>query len=178
MSRVGRNPIPLPSGVDVTIQEQHVRVKGAKGQLEFDVPMPITVRKEENTLLIERPDDARANRALHGTARAILANMVKGVSEGFTRQLEINGVGYRASVQGDAINFELGYSHPILFDLPKGVSAQVERNTLVTIMGIDKQVLGETAANIRKLRPPEPYKGKGVKYVEETIRRKVGKKNV
>ncbi|MFB3788800.1 MAG: 50S ribosomal protein L6 [bacterium] len=178
MSRVGRQPIPIPSGVQVHIQDRTVSVQGQKGQLEFTVPAPITVRAEEGRLVVERPDDGRLNRALHGTSRALLANLVKGVSEGFVRKLEINGVGYRASVQGNALNLELGYSHPVKYDLPAGVSAEVEKNVQITLRGIDKHLLGEVAAKIRSFRPPEPYKGKGVKYAEEHIRRKVGKKNV
>lgn len=177
MSRVGRNPIPIPSGVEVNINDQFVQVKSGKGELSYTVPEPIKVRIEENQILVERPNDLRKIRSLHGTARAIINNMVHGLSEGFNRQLEINGVGYRAAVQGNTLNLELGYSHPIDFPLPDLVSAQVEKNTLITLHSIDKQVLGETAAKIRSLRPPEPYKGKGVRYVDEHIRRKEGKKN-
>ena len=178
MSRVGRQPITLPSGVQVNIQGNHISVKGNKGQLNWDIPEPITVKQESESLLVERPDDERKNRALHGTSRALIANMVKGVSEGFERKLEINGVGYRASAQGSTLNLELGYSHPINYELPKGITAEVEKNVQITLRGIDKQVLGETAAKVRSFRPPEPYKGKGIKYAEEHIRRKVGKKNV
>ncbi|MBN2327907.1 MAG: 50S ribosomal protein L6 [Candidatus Omnitrophica bacterium] len=178
MSRVGRQPISIPSGVQVTIKDNHISVKGSKGQLSWDVPAPITVRHETDSLLVERPDDERQNRALHGTSRALIANMVKGVSEGFERKLEINGVGYRASAQGGNLNLELGYSHPIEYKLPDGITAEVEKNVQITLRGIDKQILGEAAAKVRSFRPPEPYKGKGVKYVEEHIRRKVGKKNV
>lgn len=178
MSRVGRLPIPIPSGVDVTIQDRRVSVKGSKGQLEWNVPEPIVARQKDQAIVVERPDDTRENRTLHGTSRALIANMVKGVSVGFRRKLEINGVGYRAAVQGNKLTLELGYSHPIEYELPKGISAEVEKNVSITLSGIDKQVLGETAAKVRSFRPPEPYKGKGVKYVEEHIRRKVGKKNV
>jgi len=178
MSRIGRQPIQIPSGVQVTIQERHVAVKGPKGKLEWEVPSPIQVKQESGNLVVTRPDDSRGNRALHGTARALLANMVTGVSKGFERKLEINGVGYRASVQGNTMNFELGYSHPIRYELPEGITAAVEKNVLITLNGTDKHRLGETAAKIRSFRPPEPYKGKGIKYQEEHIRRKVGKKNV
>jgi len=178
MSRVGRQPIPILSGVQVTIQDRHINVKGAKGQLEWDVPEPITVTQKKESLLVERPNDSRTNRALHGTSRALIANMITGVTQGFERKLEINGVGYRASVQGNALQLELGYSHSIKFDLPQGINAEVDRNVNIKLSGIDKQLLGEVAAKIRSFRPPEPYKGKGVKYVEEHIRRKVGKKNV
>jgi len=178
MSRVGRQPIPLPTGVQVAINGQNIAVKGPKGQLEFDIPQPITVSRNNDHLLVERPDDARQNRALHGTSRALIANMVFGVSQGFQRKLQINGVGYRASVQGNVMTLELGYSHPIKFELPQGITVEVEKNVEITVKGIDKHLLGEVAAKIRSFRPPEPYKGKGVKYAEEHIRRKVGKKNV
>ncbi|MBD3265051.1 50S ribosomal protein L6 [bacterium] len=178
MSRIGRKPIDLPKDVEVKINGRNVSVKGSKGQLEWQYPDPITVKQEENQLLIERPDDMKENRALHGTVRAVINNMVVGVSSGFERKLEINGVGYRAAVQGNTLNLELGYSHPINYELPQGISAAVEKNVNITLSGIDKQLLGEVAAKVRSFRPPEPYKGKGVKYVEEHIRRKVGKKNV
>ncbi len=177
MSRIGRLPITVPSGVQVTIKDQAVAVKGPKGELSWDVPAPILVKQSENELVVERPNDESPVRALHGTTRALIANMVIGVSEGFTRVLEINGVGYRAAVSGSNLNLELGYSHPIEYKLPKEVAAQVEKNTVVTLTSHNKQVLGQVAAEVRALRPPEPYKGKGVKYAEEHIRRKVGKKN-
>ena len=178
MSRVGRQPISIPSGVDISIKDQHIAVKGPKGKMDWEVPDPITIRQDASELIVERPDDSRQNRALHGTARALISNMVTGVSKGFERKLEINGVGYRASAQGNTLNLELGYSHPIKYDPPKGIDVTVEKNVEITLSGIDKQVLGEVAAKIRSFRPPEPYKGKGVKYAEEHIRRKVGKKNV
>ncbi len=178
MSRVGRQPITIPSGVQITIQDRHITVKGPKGQLEWDYPSPITVRQEDVELIVERPDENRRNRSLHGTTRALIQNMVTGVSSGFERKLEINGVGYRASVQDQTMTLELGYSHPIKYELPEGISANVEKNVQITLQGIDKRILGEAAAKIRSFRPPEPYKGKGVKYLEEQIRRKVGKKNV
>ncbi|MDP8244055.1 MAG: 50S ribosomal protein L6 [Candidatus Hinthialibacter antarcticus] len=177
MSRIGRLPITVPSGVQVTIKDQAVSVKGPKGELKWDVPEPILVKQNDNELLVERPNDEGPVRALHGTTRALIANMVIGVSDGFTRVLEINGVGYRAAVKGTILNLELGYSHPIDYQLPKEVTAEVEKNTVVTLKSYNKQVLGQVAAEVRSMRPPEPYKGKGVKYAEEHIRRKVGKKN-
>jgi large subunit ribosomal protein L6 len=178
MSRVGNLPITLPSGVEVKIKDQTIVVKGSKGQLDWSFPIPITVKQDGEQIIVERPNDSRENRTLHGTTRALIANMVKGVSDGFERKLEINGVGYRAAVKGNTLNLELGYSHPIDYPLPNGITAEVEKNVNVTLKGIDKQLLGEVAAKVRSFRPPEPYKGKGVKYVEEHIRRKVGKKNV
>ncbi|MGI6454663.1 MAG: 50S ribosomal protein L6 [bacterium] len=178
MSRIGRQPIPIPSGVQVTINQQHVKVKGPKGELDYLVPTPITLRQEDDHLLVERPDDRAENKALHGTARALISNMVQGVSNGFQKKLEINGVGYRASVQGNTLNLELGFSHPIHYQLPSGVSAAVERNVEITLSSHNKHLLGQTASEVRAFRPPEPYKGKGIKYSTEQIRRKVGKKNV
>lgn len=178
MSRVGRQPIPVPSGVQVNIEDQAIKVKGPKGELAWTIPAPIVVRQENSQLLVERPNDESVNKALHGTSRALISNMVRGVSTGFQRKLEINGVGYRASVQGSLLNMELGYSHPIKYELPQGVTAAVEKNVEITLSCADKHLLGQTASEIRAFRPPEPYKGKGVKYAEEVIRRKVGKKNV
>jgi len=143
----------------------------------MSIPVPITVRNDAGVLVVERPSDIRIHRALHGLTRALVANMVTGVTSGFKRQLEIQGVGYRAAVQGNALNIEVGYSHPIRYELPKGINATVDRNVMITLEGIDKQLLGETAAKIRSFRPPEPYKGKGIRYVGEFVRRKVGKKN-
>lgn len=178
MSRIGRKPIDIPSGVQVTISERTVTVKSDKGQMQWQFPEPITVRQEEGQIVVERPDDNYKIRALHGTTRALINNMILGVTKGFERKLQINGVGYRAAVQGTTMNFELGYSHPIVYELPNGISAKVDKNTEITVSGIDKHLLGEVASKIRSFRPPEPYKGKGVKYAEEQIRRKVGKKNV
>ncbi len=178
MSRVGRQPISIPSEVQVTLEANHIFIKGSKGQMEWDIPEPITVKQENDEILVERPNDERQNKALHGTSRALIANMVTGVSQGFERKLEINGVGYRANAEGSILNLELGYSHPIKYKLPDGITAEVEKNVNITLRGIDKQVLGEAAAKVRSFRPPEPYKGKGVKYEGEHIRRKVGKKNV
>jgi large subunit ribosomal protein L6 len=174
MSRVGRKVIALPKGVNVTFASGQVAIKGPKGELKRLVPNGVSLKTEGQELKVERADDSRENRAKHGMVRALVANMVKGVTDGFERQLEINGVGYRAEVAGQKLNLALGYSHPVVFELPKGISAKVEKNT-VTLLGIDREILGETASKIRSLRPPEPYKGKGIKYAEEVIRRKVGK---
>jgi large subunit ribosomal protein L6 len=174
MSRLGRKPIPVPSGVNVTVKPDGVTVKGPKGELKRTFPEGVTIKVESGHVVVTRASDSREHRARHGLTRALLANMVTGVTSGFERKLEINGVGYRAEVAGQKMTFALGYSHPVVYDLPKGMSAKVEKN-LVTLSGIDRELLGETAAKLRSFRPPEPYKGKGVKYVEETIRRKVGK---
>jgi large subunit ribosomal protein L6 len=174
MSRIGRKPIQLPKGVSLAQKPGTISVKGPKGELSKAMPGGISVKTEADKILVIRADDSRENRAKHGLIRAHLANMVKGVTDGWTRELEINGVGYRAEVAGDTINMALGYSHPIAFKLPKGVSAKVEKNR-VTLSGSDRDLLGQTAAKVRELRLPEPYKGKGVKYVEEVIKRKTGK---
>ncbi len=176
MSRIGRLPITIPSGVDVTIDGATVTVKGPKGQLALDVAEPITVGKaEDGTLQVSRPNDERESRARHGLTRSLIANMVEGVTNGYTKKLEIHGTGYRVVARGSDLEFALGYSHPILIKAPEGISFQVENPTRFSITGIDKQQVGETAANIRKLRKPDPYKGKGVRYEGEHIRRKVGK---
>jgi large subunit ribosomal protein L6 len=177
MSRVGRNPIPIPKGVKVTKDGQRVTVEGPKGKLDFDVPSTITVAIEETRVVVTRANDTRRNRSLHGLTRALVANMVRGVSEGFQKSLEIQGVGYRATDQGGALNFQLGYSHPILFEPPQGIKLSVDRN-IVTVSGIDKQAVGQVAAQIRALRKPEPYKGKGIRYVGERVRKKAGKAGV
>ena len=174
MSRIGRKVLPLPKGVTVTPSPGKVAVKGPKGELSKAMPEGISFKIDAGKLTVERVDDSRENRAKHGLMRAHLANMVKGVTDGWTRELEINGVGYRAEVTGDAVTMSLGYSHPVIFKLPKGVAAKVDKNRLI-LTGSDRDVLGQTAAKVRELRPPEPYKGKGVKYVEEIIKRKVGK---
>ena len=175
MSRIGKLPIKLPAGVKVNLAGSSVTIEGPKGRLEMPIDPAVTLENREGVLHLRRRDDERRTRGVHGLTRKLVANMVEGVSAGFTRVLEINGVGYRAEVKGNAIHFSLGYSHPIVFQLPKGVSAKVDRQTVVTLESADKQVLGEVAAMIRELRPPEPYKGKGVKYAEERIRRKAGK---
>jgi large subunit ribosomal protein L6 len=174
MSRVGKKPIVIPKGVSVTIDPAKIAVKGPKGTLSVDRNDHIDVAQEDGALVFKPKSESKAARAAYGLMRALCANLVRGVNEGFVRELEINGVGYRAEVKGDTLTFQLGYSHPIDFKLPAGVSAKVEKN-LLTLSGIDKAVLGQTAAKIRGLRPPEPYKGKGIKYKEETILRKVGK---
>jgi large subunit ribosomal protein L6 len=174
MSRVGRKVIEVPKGVNVTIGKTDLAVKGPKGELKRAVPTGVSVKLTGQELHVERADDSRENRAKHGMMRALVANMVHGVTKGFERQLEINGVGYRADVSGQKLNMALGFSHPVVFELPKGIAAKVDKNVII-LSGIDREVLGETASKIRDIRPPEPYKGKGIKYVEETIRRKVGK---
>jgi large subunit ribosomal protein L6 len=174
MSRIGRKPVAIPKGVSVVQKPGQFAVKGPKGELAKPMPSGITIKMEGDKAIISRADDSGPNRARHGLVRAHLANMVKGVTEGWKRELEINGVGYRAEVSGDSITFALGYSHPIVFKLPKSVTAKVEKNRL-TLVSSDKDELGQVSAKIRELRPPEPYKGKGVKYVEEVIKKKVGK---
>ena len=176
MSRVGKNPINIPSGVDVKIQGTLVSVKGPKGELKWTCPGEMKVSMKDNQIVVERPSDAKPHRSLHGTVRSIIANMVTGASSGYKRVLEINGVGYRAQVQGNKISFTLGYSHPVEYSLPEGITAQVDKKqTLLTLEGFDKQLIGQVAANIRSLRPPNVYKGKGIKYAEERIKMKVGK---
>ena len=174
MSRIGRKVITIPKGVTINATKSEYSAKGPKGELKREMPEGVTIKVNGGEVQVERADDSRENRAKHGMVRAILANMVKGVSDGWERSLEINGVGYRAEVAGQKLNMALGFSHPVVFDLPKGVAGKVDKNTII-LSGIDKELLGETAAKIREIRPPEPYKGKGIKYVEETIRRKVGK---
>ena len=174
MSRIGRKVLPLPKGVTVTQKNGAVGVKGPKGELSRLMPAGISFKVQGDKVTVERSDDSRENRAKHGLMRAHLANMVKGVTDGWTRELEINGVGYRAEVAGDTINMALGYSHPVVFKLPKGVTAKVDKNK-VTLSSADRDLVGQTAAKVRELRPPEPYKGKGVKYAEEVIKKKVGK---
>jgi len=176
MSRIGRLPIPVPAGVDVAIDGQDVTVKGPKGELALTVVNPIRIeRQEDGTLGVTRPNDERANRSLHGLTRTLVANMVTGVTTGFSKNLEIVGVGYRVQPKGAGLEFALGYSHSIQVDAPEGISFTVESPTKLTVSGIDKQQVGEVAANIRKLRKPEPYKGKGIRYAGEVVRRKVGK---
>ena len=176
MSRIGKAPIPVPGGVDVTIAGGHVTVKGPKGQLERDLPPTITVRQDGDTLLVERPDDERQNRALHGLVRSLVNNMVVGVTQGFTKELEIVGVGYRANAQGpSAMTLALGFSHPVNITAPEGITFEVPAPTRIVVSGIDKEQVGQVAANIRAWRKPEPYKGKGVRYAGEIVRRKAGK---
>ena len=176
MSRIGKAPIPVPSGVDVAISGAHISVKGPKGTLERDIPGVITVRQDGDNLVVERPDDERQNRALHGLTRSLVANMVQGVTTGFTKELEIVGVGYRAEAQGpDKVRFALGFSHPVIVEAPAGVTFEVPQPTRVIVKGIDKEKVGQVAANIRSIRKPEPYKGKGVRYAGERVMRKAGK---
>lgn len=175
MSRVGRLPVKIPDGVTVEVSAAAALVKGPKGDASVPVPDKVSVEQKDGQLVVGRQGDERQERALHGLTRKLLENAVVGVSTGFTRTLEISGVGYRADLKGSVIHFSLGYSHPILFQLPEGVTAKIDRQVVVTLEGPDRQVLGQAAAQIRKLRPPEPYKGKGIKYAEEKIRRKSGK---
>jgi large subunit ribosomal protein L6 len=175
MSRVGKNPIPIPDGVTVTREGDEVHVKGPKGSLSERIPQQIVMEIEAGSVVMKRPDDRKEIRALHGLARALVANMVNGVSTPFVKQLEIQGVGYRADVSGGKLKLLLGFSHPVEVDVPKSLTVSVDRNVIVKIEGIDRQQVGQFAADIRALRPPEPYKGKGVRYLGEQIRRKVGK---
>lgn len=176
MSRIGKLPVAVPSGVDVAIDGAQVTVKGPKGTLSHTVAAPITVEKGDGVLDVKRPDDERQSKALHGLTRTLVNNMVVGVTEGYEKKLEIVGVGYRVLSKGPTqLEFQLGYSHPITFNAPDGITFAVEGPTKLGVQGIDKQLVGEVAANIRKLRKPEPYKGKGVRYAGEHIRRKVGK---
>ncbi|MEU9092482.1 50S ribosomal protein L6 [Streptomyces sp. NPDC087901] len=176
MSRIGKLPIQVPAGVDVTIDGRTVAVKGPKGSLSHTVAAPIEVTKgEDGVLNVVRPNDERQNKALHGLSRTLVANMITGVTQGYIKALEISGVGYRVQAKGSNLEFALGYSHPILIEAPEGITFKVETPTKFTVEGIDKQKVGEVSAKIRKLRKPDPYKAKGVKYAGEVIRRKVGK---
>jgi large subunit ribosomal protein L6 len=176
MSRIGKQPVPVPSGVDVTINGRNVSVKGPKGTLTLDVSEPITVdRDDDGAILVTRPDDERRSRSLHGLSRTLVANLVTGVTEGYTTKMEIFGVGYRVALKGQTLEFALGYSHPVIIEAPEGITFAVETPTKFSITGIDKQQVGQISANIRRLRRPDPYKGKGVRYEGEQIRRKVGK---
>jgi large subunit ribosomal protein L6 len=176
MSRIGRSPIPLPSGVDVTVADRRISVKGPKGTLERELPPDIMVRQEDGSLLVERPDDERRHRALHGLTRSLVNNMVVGVTDGFRKELEIVGVGYRATAQGpNRLDLALGFSHSVPVQAPEGITFEVPAPTRIVVIGNDKQAVGQVAADIRKLRKPEPYKGKGVRYAGEVVRRKAGK---
>ena len=176
MSRIGQAPITIPSGVDVTIEGRMVKVKGPKGELTRTVPATISVQQVDGQLLVARPDDERDNRALHGLTRSLVNNMVIGVTDGFRKQLEIVGVGYRAEAQGaESIRLALGFSHPVIVKAPEGVTFEVPVPTQVVVAGIDKEVVGQVAADIRSIRKPEPYKGKGVRYAGERVLRKAGK---
>ena len=175
MSRIGKLPIAIPAGVDVTIDGSTVTVKGPKGTLVRQFHPNIAIEKNENTLSVTRPDDAQQNRALHGLTRSLLANMVTGVNDGFKKDLEINGVGYRAMKQGNQLVLNVGYSHQVIMEAPEGVTVEVPAPNRISILGYDKQRVGQFAAEVREKRPPEPYKGKGIKYAAEVIRRKEGK---
>ncbi len=175
MSRVGKSPITVPSGVDVKVDGQVVTVKGSKGELRREFNERIGFEQEGDTLTVTRPDDARESKALHGLSRALLNNMVVGVSEGFQKDLEIQGVGYRAALKGKAIELQVGFSHSVLVEAPDGITFEVPEPTKISVSGIDKELVGQIAANIRKVRPPEPYKGKGIRYSGEYVRRKAGK---
>jgi large subunit ribosomal protein L6 len=176
MSRIGKQPVPIPSGVDVTIDGQNVSVKGPKGTLTLDIAEPLTVdRGDDGAIVVTRPDDERRNRSLHGLSRTLVANLVTGVTQGYTTKMEIYGVGYRVVLKGSTLEFALGYSHPVIIEAPEGISFAVESPTKFSVTGIDKQRVGQISANIRRLRRPDPYKGKGVRYEGEQIRRKVGK---
>ena len=176
MSRIGRLPIPVPSGVDVQIDGRSVTVKGPKGTLTHTVAEPIAIKRDDDgTLKVERPNDERQNRALHGLSRTLVANMVIGVTDGYTKTLEIVGTGYRVQARGSDLEFALGFSHPVVVPAPEGITFNVEAPTRFTVSGVDKQQVGEVSANIRKLRKPDPYKGKGVRYQGEVIKRKAGK---
>jgi len=175
MSRVGKSPIPVPSGVDVTVNGADVTVKGPKGTLSRTVPGAIAIRQDGDTLLVERPDDERQTRALHGLVRSLVNNMVVGVSQEFSKELEIIGTGYRAALQGSTLDLSLGFSHPVRVDAPDGITFEVPAPTRVVIRGIDKEQVGQVAADIRAIRKPEPYKGKGVRYLGEHVARKAGK---
>ena len=175
MSRIGKIPIPVPAGVDVSIDGAKVAIKGPKGTLEHNVPAPIQVVHDGGALVVTRPDDERVSRSLHGLTRTLLANCVTGVTDGYTKKLEIVGTGYRVTAKGPDLEFALGFSHPVLITAPEGIAFTVEAPTRFSVSGISKQQVGEVAANIRKLRKPEPYKGKGVRYAGEVVRRKAGK---
>ena len=176
MSRIGKSPIPVPSGVEVTISGRHVTVKGPKGTLERDIPGAITVRQDGEQLVVERPNDERQNRAMHGLVRSLVNNMVVGVHQEFTKELEIIGVGYRAAAQGtNKLDLALGFSHPVSVNAPEGITFEVPAPNRIVVRGIDKEAVGQVAANIRKIRKPEPYKGKGVRYLGEHVAKKAGK---
>ena len=176
MSRIGKQPIPVPSGVDVTIEPELVRVKGPKGELQQRISRDMKVEQENGTLLVTRPTDRGEHRALHGLTRSLIFNMVHGVTEGYEKRLQIQGVGYRAALKGRDIELSVGYSHQVQITAPDGIEFEVPQPTQIVVRGIDKQAVGEIAARIRKVRPPEPYKGKGIRYAGEQVRRKVGKR--
>jgi large subunit ribosomal protein L6 len=176
VSRIGKQPIPVPDGVEVSVDTERVTVKGPKGELQERVARDIDVRQEDGEILVARPTDRGEHRALHGLTRSLIANMVEGVTEGFEKRLEIQGVGYRAQLRGKAIELSVGYSHTVPIEAPEGIEFEVPQPTQIVVRGISKQEVGETAARIRKVRPPEPYKGKGIRYQGEYVQRKVGKR--
>ena len=175
MSRIGNKPITVPEGVEVKIDGKHITVKGPKGTLEREIHKNISVSIENNTIIVKRPNDEALNRSLHGLTRTLINNMINGVEKEYTRELQINGVGYRVAKQGNNLNLTLGYSHPVIFEAPAGISFDVPNANTIIVRGVDKELVGQTAANIRTKRPPEVYRGKGIKYAEEVIRRKEGK---
>ena len=175
MSRIGNKPIAVPAGVEVKIDGQKITVKGPKGTLERELHKNISVEMENNTIKVTRPNNEALNRSLHGLTRTLISNMIEGVEKEYTRELQINGVGYRAQKQGNNLNLTLGYSHPVIFEAPEGITFDVPNPNTIIVKGIDKELVGQTAANIRTKRPPEVYRGKGIKYAEEVIRRKEGK---
>jgi large subunit ribosomal protein L6 len=175
MSRIGKLPIPLPNGVTVDVERNHVTVEGPRGRLERSLPVQIMVRIEDGRVRCERPSDAREHRAMHGLTRTLVANMVEGVSAGYRKELELVGVGYRVQKQGEDLVLSLGFSHPVRFHPPQGISVEIQDQTHFAVAGIDKELVGQVAADLRRLRPPEPYKGKGVRYRGEYVRRKAGK---
>lgn len=175
MSRIGKMPIAIPGGVEVKVDGDVVTVKGPKGELTHTIAAPITVAIEEGQVLVTRPDDERDSRSLHGLTRTLIANQIIGVTEGYSKDLEVVGTGYRVAAKGQGLEFALGFSHPVFVEPPAGITFEVEGNTKLTVRGIDKQAVGEAAANIRKLKKPEPYKGKGIRYAGEVVRRKAGK---
>lgn len=175
MSRIGRLPIDIPAGVTISVDDRAVAVKGPKGELTLSVASPIEVAVEDNQVVVTRPDDERESRSLHGLTRTLINNNIVGVTQGYTKGLEVVGTGYRVQQKGNSVEFAVGFSHPVLIDPPAGITLTVEGNNKVTVSGIDKQAVGEAAANIRKIRKPEPYKGKGVRYADETVVRKAGK---
>lgn len=175
MSRIGKRPVPLPKGVEASVVDGRVRVKGPKGELSRVLPPDITATVENGEVVVSRPSDETKHKAMHGLARTLVANMVDGVTMGYSKKLELHGTGYKAEVQGSGVRLVVGLSHPVDFSAPAGISLSVDNNTLVTITGIDKELVGQVAAEIRKVRPPEPYKGKGIRYQGEHVRRKAGK---
>lgn len=175
MSRIGKKPVTVPGGVTVTMDGHRVTVKGPKGELSRTLPTEMRVRQDDGTLTVERPSDASRHRALHGLTRSLLQNMVDGVTEGFSKKLEIHGVGYKAEAHPKGVRLVVGYSHPVEYEAPTGIAIKVETPTQVTVEGIDKEMVGQVAAELRRVRPPEPYKGKGIRYVGEHVRRKAGK---